>query len=247
MEISNDYLIMTAIIIVVITIMFVVYKIGSKDRKQKPIKKVEVKKVEVKTIVEKKVKEKPIIPKDDVFRELKPFNIVKHGSWLDLKYYYKRFIYKFRPQKTVLVNIELLNGFHISLVVKEKEDGFRYKGKMYVFDNELKYYNISAKLWAYDFHENFSMPIKRKLPLDNIKKALETSEISEIEYMSNPTVLERFVTSKIAEGILKGQELDAWLRQVRLLVIIILLAVIIHLFLFMQKTGMLKQIKVPFG
>lgn len=174
------------------------------------------------------------------------FNPVKARKKTNILYWKDQFIYKFLPHRAVLVTIELLNGSHKQFIVREKEGSFKYKGKMFIFDNDAKYYNIDARLWAFDYHENFCLPIKRKIPVDEIRNTIAHSQISEIEYATNPSTLEKFVTSKIAEGILKGVQLDAFMKQIRIILIITMIATIIHLVLFMQKTGMLSNIHMPF-
>jgi len=159
---------------------------------------------------------------------------------------------------------------HRQFLVIENDGGFRYQNKKYIFDNESKYFVIDAKLWAFDFHEAYVMPIKRKvklstkktitieedlgfpikreIPITQIRKTLEHASISEVEYASNPSTLERFIVARIAEGIMKGQQLDEWMKQLKLFLIITMVAGIIHLILFMFKTGMLSNIgsNLPF-
>jgi hypothetical protein len=194
---------------------------------------------------------------------VREFDATKIGrSPFNVKWWWKKIKMRFIRHRLSLVNIELENGFHITLMVTEKDNGFKWKGKKYVFDEDLKYYNLSAKMWCYDYHENFTLPVKisqkmnykeevnlpidGKIPVNEIKKLLEESKISEVEYMANPTVLQRYTISKMAEGIMKGQQIDAFFKQIRLLIIITAVASIIHLFLFAQKSGMLAQIKMPF-
>jgi hypothetical protein len=55
-------------------------------------------------------------------------------------------------------------------------------------------------------------------------------------------VLERFMTAKVAEGIMRGQQIDEFLKQIRLIMIITMISSILMLVLFVQKTGMLKQV-----
>lgn len=177
---------------------------------------------------------------------IKPFDAVRTGkSKFTMKYWKNHFLEKFHPETTALINMELMNGFHRLFIVKEKDEGFNYRNRKYLFDNEAKYYIIDTKLWCYDFHENFTLPIRRKIPLTAIKKSLEHSNISEVEYATNPSTLERFTISKIAEGIMKGQAIDDFMKQIRLLLIIAMLSSLIHLVLFMFKSGMLQQIKIP--
>ena len=153
---------------------------------------------------------------------------------------------KYFPDKTVLVNMELTNGMHKSWLVIEKNRGFKYKNGLYILDEESKYFNIDAKLWSYDFHENFSLPVRRKIPVTDIKKTLESVDISEVEYATNPMTLERFVISRVAEGIMKGQQLDEFMRKLMLIMIITMLGTLIHFILFIFASGMLKNIKLPF-
>jgi len=178
--------------------------------------------------------------------EVTPFDAVRtKKSRLTIKYWKAHFLERMHPEKTALVSMELLNGFHRLFIVKENDDGFNYRNKKYLFDNESKYYIIDSKLWCYDYHENFTLPVKRKIPLTAIKKTLEHSNISEVEYATNPSTLERFTISKIAEGIMKGQAIDEFMKQIRLLLIIAMVTAVIHLALFMFKSGMLQQIKIP--
>ncbi len=191
-----------------------------------------------------KPKDIPLVEEPDT--DIKPFDAVRTGkSRLSVKYWKAHLLERMHPEKTALVSMELLNGFHRLFIVKENDEGFQYRNKKYLFDNEAKYYIIDSKLWCYDYHENFTLPIKRKIPLTHIKKSLEHSNISEVEYATNPSTLERFTISKIAEGIMKGQAIDEFMKQIRLLLIIAMVTAVIHLALFMFKSGMLQSIKIP--
>lgn len=147
--------------------------------------------------------------------------------------------------RTVLVNMELSNGFRKIFIVAEHEGGFRYRKKRYIFDNESKYYVMDAKLYCYDFHEDFTIPIKRIIPVGDIKKAIENSNLTEVENATNPATLDRFLKAKIAEGIMKGQQLDLVFKQLKLIGIVTMVTTIIYLLLFLFKTGMLQSIKIP--
>lgn len=187
-----------------------------------------------------KKKPLPLETKDQKYinplKRISKFEITRYKNWIKEKFF---------PAKSVLINMELLNGFHRFFLVKEKENGFKFSGKFYIFDNELKYYCFDSKLWCYDYHQNFCMPIKRKIPVTDVIKTIEESSITEVEYATNPSTLERFITSKIAEGIMKGQQIDEFFKRISMLVIIILIISVIHLCLFLFKTGMLQSIKIP--
>ena len=204
------------------------------------VKKGKAKQISVKHTIDKKAK---VIEADT---KTQPYNFMLTGrKKTKLKFWIDRFKERLFPHKTVLVTMELMNGFFIEFLVTEKDGGFRYRGRKYVFDNESKYYKINSKLWCFDYHENFTLPIKRKIPVTEIKKTLEQSNITEVEYATNPSTLERFIVARIAEGIMKGQQLDEFLKQIRLILIIAMVASVSHLILFMFKSGMLSSVKIP--
>ncbi|HUV85306.1 MAG TPA: hypothetical protein VMV86_06310 [Methanosarcinales archaeon] len=191
------------------------------------------------------VSHSPLPPAVDVQVAEKEFDVtkVKDGNWFKRRY--KKWKLG-QMHRAVLVNMELRNGNWVTFVVLDKDGGFKYDGSYYRFDNEMKYYNISSRMWIYDYHQDFSIPLQRKIPISDIQKTVESSGITEVEYATNPATLERFTVAKIAEGIMRGQAIDDFLKQIRLLIIIGTVAAVIHLFLFMQKTGMLSSIKLPF-
>jgi len=170
---------------------------------------------------------------------------IRNKSKLTLKFWKYHFWHKSSQDKIMLINMELRNGQHDTFIIKATNQGFKYKKGYYIFDDELKYYNVGEQLWTLDYHQDCTLPVKRDIPINQIKKALEASNLSEVEYSTNPSVLERFIISKIAEGIMKGQQIDEFLKNLKTWIIIIALSTIIHLILFVFKTGMLKGIKIP--
>lgn len=181
------------------------------------------------------------------FGKAKPFSTLKTGSKLSVAYWIRKFKSNVFLDRTIIVNMELNNGFRKMFMVVEKNQGFRYKGGSYVFDNESKYYLVDAKMWCYDFHESFTMPIKRHIPVAEIRKLIENTNITEVENSTNPATLDRFLKAKIAEGIMKGQQLDIVLKQLKLIGIITMVTTVLLTILFVFKTGMLESVKLPFG
>lgn len=165
----------------------------------------------------------------------------------------KSFIQKFTmrlkerksPDKIVMVNIELLNGMHRTFLVNEKDGSFKYKGKIYIFDTESKYYIIDSSIWSYDFHETYVLPVKREIPIDKMKKVMESAKIDDVIYASNPKTLESFINAKLGQGMMKAKALDEAIRRMNLMMMINLIATIGLLLLFAWKTGMLEQIQLP--
>lgn len=206
------------------------------------VSKKKMKKIEVNVSASKKVK-KGTQTLEDTPSET--FNPTKALSKRTLAYWQSWYIEKYHPGRAILINMELTNGFHRSFTIKEKEEGFIFRGKKYLFDDEHKYYNIDAKLYAFDYHEGLALPIKRKIPLTAIKKTLESTEEIDIEYAINPATLQRFMTAKIAEGVMKGTQLDEFMRKLQMFLIVTMIAVLVHLALFLYASGMLQNIKVP--
>lgn len=213
-------------------------------QKQKQIRADEIKKAEIVTVKANKKSKETVEPLE--YENTKGFDALKdRKSKLKLKYWLDWWKNKRHPETIALINMELLNGFHKLFLVKEREEGFNYRNKQYLFDNEAKYFIIDSKIWAYDYHEIFTLPIKRTIPVTNIRKTIEASKISEVEYATNPATLKRFAISKIAEGIMKGAQLDEVFKFLKLMTILIVVGVYIHLFVFMLKSGMLSSVSIP--
>ncbi len=200
---------------------------------EKPKKKEVKHKVDKKVVV--KVEQETIVPYVPLKRDSK-FSVKFWKEWILDKYF---------PDKIVLIHMELLTGFHRLFVVKEKEDGFEFKKKKYLFDDESKYYNIDAKLYTFDYHEGIALPIRRKIPMTLIKKTIESTEGIDIEYAVNPSTLQRFMTAKIAEGVMKGTQLDEFMKKLQMFLLVTMIAVLVHLALFLYASGILQNLKVP--
>ena len=67
-----------------------------------------------------------------------------------------------------------------------------------------------------------------------------------MEDSTNPSTLENFIVSKVAEGVMKGQQIDVFFKQIKLMLMITMVAVIIHLLLFINASGMMENLKLPF-
>lgn len=181
--------------------------------------KVNIKKKKPKTV------KKPDIDPEKAYVMLKDFNILKTRRKKNLKLLKDWWNNRRHPDKIAMIHIELNNGFHKSFLIKEKEDSFLYKKKTYVIDPEAKYYNIDAKIWCYDYHENFALPIKRKIPIKDIRDVMKSINLNEIEYATNPSTLEKFISSEIAKQVLKSAQLDDWMRRMLTMTLLILVIV----------------------
>ncbi len=214
-----------------------------KKKQQLEVKEQEkLKKAELKVVANKKTKKEKEVAPDTHQIEFQLHKTYPRLSWDRFKSWY---LEKYHPGKIVLIHMELTNGFHKLFKVKEREDGFIFRGKKYVFDDDSKYYNIDTKLYTFDYHEQIALPFKRKIPVTQIKKAIETTEGIDIEYAINPSTLQRFMTAKIAEGVMKGTQLDEFMKKLQMFLIVTMIAVLVHLALFLYGSGILQNISVP--
>jgi hypothetical protein len=183
----------------------------------------------------------PVVGKDSPMKDKDMSTLDK--SWIDVKWYLKLFRFKYRKDRLLLINMEMRNGMHRSFVVMDKDGGFKFRKAHYRFDEDMMYFNISAKMFSYDFHQDFALPFKRVFPVGEVNKAIESSNMVQTELATNPSTLERFINSKVVEGVMKGQQIDAFFKQMRLLTIIILVEVTAFFLLWMQKAGVFQQIQ----
>jgi hypothetical protein len=178
--------------------------------------------------------------------ELKSYDFRKKRNKMDLKYWKELFINKFRRDKAVVVNMELKTGNHKTFYVTEKLGGFEFKKGVYIFDGLSMYWNSDFKNFCYDYHEDYCMPVKREIPVKEISNVMESAKLSDLVYSSNPHVLKKFIMSNVAEQILSGTKLSEFMRRLMVIAVVVLIATVIHLVLFMQKSGMLESLGVNF-
>ena len=237
-------IISAVVLIILAVIMIVIYFLTVRKKNQEFINSKEYKRLS-KDLDKIKLKDVKVNVKKEA-PEIKGFSIQKVAGKFSVNYWKEHFKEKYFASKIVLINMELVNGFHRSFIVIEKEGGFTFRDKKYVFDDDSKYYNMDAKLYCFDFHENLVLPIKRKIPVTAIKKTIESTDGIDIEYAINPSTLQRFMTAKIAEGVMKGTMLDEFLRKLQMFIIVIMIAVLAHLALFVYGSGMLNNIQIPY-
>lgn len=225
----------------IIVIYFVKKKINQKI-KETPEYKKEMNKISELKISKSSVKADKKAEKDSI----QNFKLLKTKSKLSFDYWKTWYLDRYQAGKIVLINMELTNGFHRLFTIKENDEGFIFRGKKYLFDDDSKYYNLDTKLYTFDYHEQITLPFKRKIPVTEIKKTIESTEGIDVEYAINPSTLQRFMTAKIAEGVMKGTQLDEFMKKLNTFIIVIMVAVLVHLALFLYASGILQNVKLPF-
>jgi len=238
----QDVAIISGSIIIVIIMLGVVKWMDHKYKIRELNIKSVIKKSSINLKPEKKVKIKEVDKPDT---EVEYYNALKtKKSKLSIRYWRDLMLDRRHPDKTLLINMEMTNGFHRTFIIKNINNQFKYKGSVYIIDNDLKYYNLDSKLYQLDYHENMTIPVKRIIPVDQIKKQVESSKIIPSQSI-NPALIEKFIQSKILESLMKGGQFIESLRKFSFYLIIIMTIGAIHFVLFVYGSGMLQGLKVP--
>jgi hypothetical protein len=166
-----------------------------------------------------------------LYEQAKPKNMLDFRGW---KY---KLYNKFFPASIILVNMQLTTGQHLQFMVRVRDGGFVFSGGFYIVDDQMKYYNMSAKLWAYDYHEELTFPITRKINVNELKESLLQSDDVQLETAINPVSLQKFLESSIIQKLLAGQELDAAMALMKLLMIVSLIINIVTLVVSLKAAG----------
>ena len=181
----------------------------------------------------------------DIRTESKSYDFKAKKGW------WSNFWQKFKLRKffkdSILVNMELANGHHTHFIGYCTNNSFEWQGKQYITDDTLKYYDISSKMWCLDYHEDLTIPIKRKIDVNQIKKIVSMSGITDVDTAINPVSLKLFMESDIIQKILKGEDLEKVFGLMKTLLIIIVCVTVISLVILLNMSGAFKSVGVSFG
>lgn len=160
-------------------------------------------------------------------------------------------LFFFSPQ--YLINMQMRNGMHRQFFVATRSNEFRFLGGAYVIDTEHRYYNVDAKSYAFDYHQDFTLPIMRNIKPNELKESLTKGEEGEdgeegyeVENAVNPYTLKEFLESKIAEGVMRGQNIDEYLRKMFMMVMISMFGIFLLVVISVTQSGVLDGLSIPF-
>jgi len=198
-------------------------------------------------IIEQQNKKLELLQEKEQLRNLKNsridnFNKLKKFDKFSIEYYKNWWNNKFNSSRCFVINMLLLNGMRRTYLIKANGDKFKIDDKEYVIDESLKYYDVSIALYCLDYHENFSLPYKNTIKLNDIMDGLESSGISDVETAINPSTLRRFITSQVIEKVLKGAEMDDVFKFIKIFLILIFVGVAISLLILIQTSGILQNL-----
>ena len=151
---------------------------------------------------------------------------------------------KLYPERKFIINMELMNGDFTTFQVFTKKNYFKYLDGTYLIDSALKYYNLGAKAWCLDYHQGLAIPVKKQIPVDDIKTAIEQSGLYEIENSTNPSALTKLLEANLGEGIANSSQMPDFIKKMQLLLIVTCLSSVAMLVLYVIKSGMLQQINI---
>ncbi|KKK48663.1 hypothetical protein LCGC14_3142860, partial [marine sediment metagenome] len=124
----------------------------------------------------KKVKKDELIAKTIpplVDTPSKPFSPIKIHKKTSMAYWRAWFIDRYYPSKAILINMELLNGFHRSFIMKGDDDGFTFRAKKYLFEGQKGKY-ASASLRAVFKQAVKRTSLKKDVTLHGLRHAYAT-------------------------------------------------------------------------
>lgn len=183
--------------------------------------------------------------KEEKQNTVKAFSIMqrtKVGWWKAFKNNMKE---RFFSTKVMLIHMELRNGFHIQFIAKIRQNEFSYDKGTYIIDDDLKYYDMSAKMWSLDYHQDIAVPVLRKVPVSKIKKAIETKGITDIDTAINPITLKQFIESEVIQKVMKGEEMDKVFKFLKFMLILNVLISAVTAIVILQSSGILAGLRIP--
>lgn len=157
----------------------------------------------------------------------------------------EKFLLKQYEDRCVLACIRLLTGGKKFLIVKSLPDGsFDYKGKTYVLDVKFREYIWNYGIYGYEFDESFTLPIRVNgkvkksvcIPVsgpnvEQIREAITESGLLDIEYATNPGLMNSFVSSNIIKNMIQSGGIGEFNRKLLFITIINLLLLAINTFM----------------
>lgn len=213
----------------------------------KRIKKLEYKKAVYDIYFGKKDIKKPLAIEQKILKEpVFHHDHTKGYSWLrhPFKSLQKWRWRTFEKESIILINMQLDNGKHISFIRKIEDNKFELFERTYIIDLKLAYPSLSAGMSCLDYHQSYSLPIRRNWDVDGIKTAIESSGIIDCPAATNPSNITRFLQSNIIEQIFQGAALGKLLTLILVLIIISLIGIAATIVaLFVKFNALEKLIK----
>ena len=201
----------------------------------------------IKAIQKPKVTKKPIIKKKDTPVKDAEFKSFKRGMF-DWRYYKQWYVKKNTPSTQLFIQMELRTGkWDFFFIDIGKGSSFNYLGGEYIIDSDLKSYVTSLNLFSLRYHQDLCTPIKQIIPVKEINEAITSSGTLDIENATNPITLRNFVVSDVIKDVIQSGGIHTCLKTMQLLMIIAVIVGVLHFFVYVMKSGILKEITGALG
>jgi len=153
---------------------------------------------------------------------------------------------RFWPQKTLLVNMELSNGLHKLFWVSIERNKFEFQKGTYIIDNELKYYNLGARTYCLDYHQELAFPVQRRIDVNQLKKIVTMEGITDVDTAINPLTLKQFIESEVIQKVMRGADMDKVFHFMKAMLVYVAIVTTILLLIYVQSSGILEGLRIPF-
>lgn len=224
---SFTILIIAIVFLSIVAVLLIAWKIYRYFKSRKTVKK----KKEIKE-VKAEVKESNFVDR-----------IIGWNKRRQQKSIYKKSI------SATLIRMELNNGQHDEVIVKAAPDlkGFDYAGGFYFFHNESKYYVRSSKMWAYDYHQSFCLPMVRHIPVDEVVAGTNAmlkakGNIKIVDMATDPLLLNHFIKSEVIRQMLQGMKMSVLIKIAIIILSLVGLFVIGDLMIDVYDSGILESL-----
>jgi len=170
------------------------------------------------------------------------FNRLKQHDKLSVQRLKTWYIDKYHTEKSFLINMFLKNGQRLSFITKTKRGSFNWNDGEYIIDESLKYYDVNARMYALDYHEDISIPFSFKINPNTVKELIESKGITDVDAAINPSTLRRFIVSEVIQKVLKGAELDEVFKFLKIMVTVCAILSFIAVMLLLRAGGFFSKI-----
>lgn len=190
-------------------------------------------------------KQKDLQKKIQLSKQIEDIDMLSRNErWYKINCWPQKFRRRFRKDRVIVANIELNNGDATQVLVVVGPDlMFTYRKCDYIIDDSLKQWNSAYQMFQLDYHQGFSMPIKRKIPLNKIREGFIQAKIENVHYATNPSVLRTFLNSSVIQSSIQSTNITDFFKQIRLLIIVTMFASIMHLLFYLYQSGAFEGLK----
>jgi hypothetical protein len=130
--------------------------------------------------------------------------------------------------------MERVNGEHETFFINLDLNSFIWEKNTYMVDINTRYYSVQGKCFCLDYHEQYTLPIKRAIPIKDIRNQI-TNAYPQISFASDPNLLKLFVESDVIKKILQGSAIEDMFNLFKILMFVNLIIGFITLMVVIFK------------